>query len=73
MKKVLAVISGLVLGTSVAVAEQAFEDIDTDSDGAISAEESVVIPELAAEFKTVDVDQDGRLSKEEYEAATKAE
>jgi hypothetical protein len=45
----------------------AFEDVDANGDGAISAEEAAAVEGL--DFAAKDTDQSGSLSREEYEAA----
>jgi predicted lipoprotein with Yx(FWY)xxD motif len=60
----------LLLGiTGVAFAQSmpAFEEVDANSDGQISAEEAAAIEGF--ELATYDTDQDGSLSREEYSAA----
>lgn len=58
------------LGFSAAALAQgmpAFEEVDTNADGAISQEEAQAIEGL--DFATLDANQDGSLSPEEYAAA----
>jgi hypothetical protein len=59
----------LLLGiTGVAFAQApAFEEVDADADGQISAEEAAAIEGL--DLAALDTDQSGSLSREEYEAA----
>jgi hypothetical protein len=60
-------LSFLFIGTAVAQEMPAFEDLDTNSDGAISQEEAAAVEGL--DFAAADTDQSGSLSREEYEAA----
>jgi Ca2+-binding EF-hand superfamily protein len=48
--------------------EVAFERLDTDHDGRISALEAADNPQVAAAFTLADKDKDGYLSKEEFAA-----
>nr|WP_298122336.1 EF-hand domain-containing protein [uncultured Pseudoxanthomonas sp.] len=45
-----------------------FQELDQNSDGAISKDEAAVDPPLAQVFGTLDKDADGRLTPEEYAA-----
>lgn len=68
MKRYLALIPMAFIGTAFAQSEMpAFEDVDTNGDGAISQEEAAAVEGL--DFATADANQDGSLSREEYEAA----
>lgn len=60
----LAGISGLAFAQSVA-----FEEIDVNQDGMITAEEGAVVEGM--DFGAADLNGDGMLDKAEYEAATK--
>lgn len=44
-----------------------FEEVDTDGDGLISADEAATVETL--DFDTADTDQDGTLSVDEYDIA----
>lgn len=50
-----------------AAAPLTFEEVDTDGDGLISADEAATIEGL--DFDAADADQDGTLSVDEYEIA----
>lgn len=67
MKKMLALICGVVFASTLAFAQESFEDLDTDTDGMLSAAEVADIEDF--DFAEADVNQDGSLSLEEYEAA----
>jgi hypothetical protein len=56
--------SGLVLAQA---SLPAFDEVDANSDGEISMEESATIEGL--DFATADTDQSGSLNREEYTAA----
>ncbi len=47
-------------------APRPFEELDQNTDGAISKDEAAVDPPLAQVFGTLDKDADGRLTPEEY-------
>jgi len=53
---------------SAAPAPMSFEELDANSDGALSKEEAAVDPALAQAFDTLDKDADGKLSPAEYAA-----
>ena len=67
MKKMLALICGVVFASTLAFAQEAFEDLDTDADGMLSAAEVANLEDF--DFVTADTNQDGSISVEEYEAA----
>ncbi len=50
-----------------AAAPLAFEEVDTDGDGLISADEAAAVEGL--DFETADSDKDGTLSVDEYDIA----
>jgi hypothetical protein len=56
-----------ITGVAFAQALPAFEEVDANSDGQISAEEAAAIEGF--DFAAADADQSGSLSREEYEAA----
>jgi len=63
-----------VLGFSAAALAQgapSFEEVDSNGDGLISAEEAAAIEGL--DMATADANQDGALDRVEYEAATTQE
>jgi hypothetical protein len=63
MKKYVAVAAGLILGSSAALAAKAaFEEVDVNSDGMITAEEAGV------DISAADANGDGGLDAVEYEA-----
>ena len=69
MKKFLLVLSSFAF-SGAALAQMtlpAFEEVDTNADALISAEEAAAIEGL--DFATADVNQDGSLDQEEYAAA----
>jgi hypothetical protein len=67
MKKLFLLLSFAFFGTAIAQEMPAFEDVDTNGDGAISQEEAAAVEGL--DFASADTDQNGSLSLEEYEAA----
>ncbi|HEX9877749.1 MAG TPA: hypothetical protein VGC50_13940 [Gammaproteobacteria bacterium] len=67
MRKLFVMISMMFFGIAVAQEMPAFEDVDANGDGAISAEEAAAVEGL--DFAAKDTDQSGSLSREEYEAA----
>jgi hypothetical protein len=69
-KYLYAGILAAVFSGALFAAPPAFEDVDTNGDGAISAQEAAAVEGL--DFKQADTNQDGKLSKEEYQAATKS-
>ena len=71
MKKILGLMFGALLISGVAVAQQAFEELDSDADGVLSKAEAEMVETL--DFDAADTDQDGNLSQEEYEAAASDE
>lgn len=52
---------------TVAAASPAFDDLDINGDGMLSAEETAAVKDL--NLATADTDGDGALSREEFEAA----
>lgn len=44
-----------------------FEEVDTDGDGLVSADEAATVEEL--DFDAADMDKDGTLSVDEYDVA----
>ncbi len=68
-KVLLALVATAFAGSALAAAP-AFEEVDADANGSISAEEAASVEGL--DFATADTNGDGSLSKEEYEAATAA-
>jgi hypothetical protein len=70
MKRYIA-ISVLALGfTGFAAAQQlpAFEEVDANGDGLISADEAAAVEGL--DFVTADANQDGAIDRDEYSAAS---
>jgi hypothetical protein len=71
--RTLAAVALAVLGMTVLPAQMArgqeppaFAAVDKDKNGAITAEEAVVVPGLAARLTQLDENADSRLSPEEY-------
>lgn len=54
--------------TATTQAPTSWNDIDTNGDGVISAEESAATPALAGIFAEADANADGELTGEEYRA-----
>jgi len=59
---------GMISGAAMAAAP-AFEDVDMNKDGAITADEAASVEGL--DMASADTNGDGMLSKDEYEAAAK--
>jgi len=59
---------GMFSGAALAAAP-AFEDVDRNKDGAITADEAAGVEGL--DMASADTNGDGMLSKDEYEAAAK--
>ena len=71
MKRKLAIIFASALFSSAALAAApAFEEVDSDNDGVISAAEAALVEGL--DMTIADVNGDGMLSKEEYSKAAAA-
>ncbi|MDH3637689.1 MAG: EF-hand domain-containing protein [Gammaproteobacteria bacterium] len=64
-RKYLIVLASLAF-LSPAVAEMEFGEVDSNNDGFVSAEESVMIPRLRDVIGEFDEDEDGKLSEEEF-------
>lgn len=62
----LAIVSVAALFSSLAFAGTTYEDLDTNKDGVISAEEAQANPDLAAKFKDLDKNQDSQLDAAEF-------
>lgn len=58
-----------VTATSTAPAADAFRQVDTDGNGAISRAEALRAGSLARSFDKLDTNTDGALSRAEFEAA----
>lgn len=58
---------------SIDVSDEAFQKLDTDHDGRISALEANASPKVAARFLEVDRDHDGFLSREEFKTLANGE
>lgn len=69
MNKFLATVCGLLLGGSLAFAQEIpFEVLDLDGDGVLTLEEAMAHPEVTPEvFDDADVDGTGTLTQEQYE------
>jgi hypothetical protein len=71
MKRNMVTLLALGLFSVGAVAAApAFEDLDANQDGVISADEATVVEGL--DIASADTDGDGVLSREEYAAATES-
>jgi len=70
MKTLTLIAAALVAGAAFAggetMASKSFESLDKNADGRITASESVVDKNLAANFATADANSDGAVSKEEF-------
>jgi Ca2+-binding EF-hand superfamily protein len=75
IKLMLATTAVLGLAAPALAETPAFEDVDTDGNGAISLSEvQAVAPEVTeADFDTFDHDDDGALSETEFEVWTMAQ
>lgn len=75
MKNLATLVAGLSLSflASSLVAQEmpAFQDLDADQDGQITAAEATVHEGLAGSFEIVDVDKSGSISLDEYEVFVK--
>ena len=70
IKRALATLMALGMFSGVALAAPpAFEDVDRNKDGAITAAEATAVEGL--DMVSADANGDGKLSKKEYEAAAK--
>ncbi len=70
IKRTLATLMALGMFSGVALAAPpAFEDVDRNKDGAITAAEATAVEGL--DMVSADANGDGKLSKKEYEAAAK--
>ncbi len=63
MSKILVGFAVLVISASVLASTAEFEELDSNSDGYLSAEEAEFVPGL--DFDGADTDQDGWLSETE--------
>ena len=61
-----ALVAGTAFAGGEAMATKSFESLDKNADGRITASESVVDKNLAANFATADANSDGAVSKEEH-------
>lgn len=59
----------LATGTALAQNTPAFEELDQDGDGYISANEAMVLPCLAENFDRIEPEDDRGLNEREYAAA----
>lgn len=75
MRNMAAVVAGLglsFLASSVVAQEMpAFEVLDVDKNGQITAEEATAHEALTEAFAIIDVDKSGEISLEEYEVFVK--
>jgi hypothetical protein len=70
VKRTLVTLMALGMFSGVALAAPpAFEDVDRNKDGAITADEAAGVEGL--DMASADANGDGMLSKQEYEAAAK--
>ncbi len=69
MNALTALVLAMFAGSAYAAAP-AFEEVDADGDGAVSAEEAAAVEGL--DFEAADANADGSLDAEEYKAATEA-
>lgn len=69
-KPLAAVSAGLLLGSSIAVAQEIpFEQLDVDGTGVLTIEEALAHPQMTTEtFDAVDADGTGVLTPEQYES-----
>jgi hypothetical protein len=72
MKRLTVLASGLVLATGLAFAgddadKQAFNELDTNQDGYVSAAEAAEDQAVMSNFQAADSNQDGFLTSTEYE------
>lgn len=72
MRNKIAILLGMILASSVAIAadNQKFEELDSDGNGQLSATEAA---EAGVDVQSADTDGDGAVSKEEYQAAMESE
>jgi Ca2+-binding EF-hand superfamily protein len=73
MKKIIAIASGLVLASGVALAggdekKSTFNDLDQNQDGVITQSEAAADTHLVSAFTTADTNQDGYLTPSEFES-----
>lgn len=72
MRNKIAILLGMILASSVAIAteNQKFDELDSDGDGKLSAIEAA---EAGVDVQSADTDGDGAVSKEEYQATMEGE
>jgi len=63
-KSFLVLLFGGIAGSVYAQSE--FSELDADSDGFVTVEESAIDPKLEAAFGDFDQDNDGKLNEDEY-------
>jgi len=72
MKKIVAIVGGLVLASGIAFAgddaKKGFNDLDENQDGVITQSEAAADQELVSKFTTADTNQDGYLTPSEFDA-----
>lgn len=71
MKKFTALLSGLLLASGLAFADDKsskpdFSELDANRDGAVSKQELRGKQDLVAHFADADTDRDGRLTQSEF-------
>lgn len=72
MRNKIAILLGMILASSVAIAaeNQKFEELDSDGNGQLSPTEAA---QAGVDAQSADTDGDGAISKEEYQAAVEGE
>jgi Ca2+-binding EF-hand superfamily protein len=73
MKKLVAILGGLVLASGAAFAQdeggtKSFEELDADQNGALTESEASADSTVAAVFSQADTNQDGYLTPTEFDA-----
>jgi len=73
MKRIICIITGLVLGLGVVTALSAeevltFDDMDVDSDGYISRDEAKAQKSINRNWAKIDADKDGNIDISEFSA-----
>lgn len=69
--QILSAVFVTIISTSALAEENAaipFSELDSNSDNALSAAETLALPDIAAQWSGLDKDGDNRLSPEEYTA-----
>ncbi|MEL6919795.1 MAG: calmodulin [Pseudomonadota bacterium] len=66
MKKLLSVFAITLFAGSTAFAQVAFEEVDADADGLVTAAEAEAVGIPAETFTAADTDADGALNADEF-------